>query len=176
MLWRWSKTTEGKIFVSLVCGSSRVIPKGTSIKGQLSIPRAELCAAELLAKRVQIVENDIKIENLLPTQYYTDSEDVLAWINNTKDGSKRYVSNRRQTICKLSKASQWQYIPTRNNPADIGTRPKSIKEVQNSEWTTGPAFLHQEPPVLPSGKDEQKHPQTILHHLKPLYDVSFCCY
>ena len=61
--------TEGHVAVSFVCGSTKVLPKGTSIKGQLSIPRAELCAADELAKQVLQVEKEIDIIGRHPTQY-----------------------------------------------------------------------------------------------------------
>ena len=37
-------TTTGEVFVAFVYGSSNVLPKGTTYKVCLSIPRAELCA------------------------------------------------------------------------------------------------------------------------------------
>ena len=73
-----TETSNGKIHVAFVCGNSKVLPKGTSLKGQLSIPRAELCAAHELAKKVHLTEIDLDINDLLPTKYYSDSEDVLA--------------------------------------------------------------------------------------------------
>ena len=72
-----TQMTQGNIYVRFICGSSRVLPKGTGVKGEISIPRAELCAAENLARRVLQIEKDIQIDNQLPTQYYSDSEDVL---------------------------------------------------------------------------------------------------
>ena len=80
-----TQTTLGNIYVSFIWGGSMVLPKGTTVKSEISIPRAELCAAETLARKVLHIEKEIQIDNLLPTQYYSDSEDVLAWINNTKD-------------------------------------------------------------------------------------------
>ena len=38
-------TTTDEAFVAFVCGSSRLLPIGTTYKGCLAIPRAELCAA-----------------------------------------------------------------------------------------------------------------------------------
>ena len=95
-------TSDNQVHVAFVCGNTKVLPKGVCIKGQLSIPRAELNAAVDLAQKVLEVETDLDIPNLLPTQYYTDSRDVLAWITNdsTKDVLKRYVTSRIDTIQK----------------------------------------------------------------------------
>merc|ERR1712020_825996 len=64
-------TSNGNVYVAFVCGSTKVLPKGTSYKGQLSIPRAELAAAYDLASRVLEVETEIDIPELAPTRYYT---------------------------------------------------------------------------------------------------------
>ena len=148
-----TKTTDGHISVSYVTGHTKVLPKGTSIKGQLSIPRAELCAAYELAKQVHEIETEIDIENLQPTRYFTDSQDVLFWINNTKDGFPRYITSRRQYIRKVSPPEQWQYISTEQNPADIGTRPISVEDLQKSKWLKGPVFLFQD--ILEPPPDDQ---------------------
>ena len=75
-------TTDHSIHVAFVCGNTKVLPKGVCVKGQLSIPRAELNAAVDLAKKVLEVETEIDLPNRQPTIYYSDSKDVLAWIKN----------------------------------------------------------------------------------------------
>ena len=44
-------TEDGSIFVAFVLGASHVLPRNTTFRGTLSIPRAELCAATLLDKK-----------------------------------------------------------------------------------------------------------------------------
>ena len=106
------------------------------------------------------METDLDIPNLLPTQYYTDSRDVLAWITNdsTKEVLKRYVTSRIDTIRKISNPNQWYYIPTADNPADIGTRPISVKNLQASDWLKGPSFLSSNNPHLIPPKTIQTSP------------------
>ena len=132
--------------MAFVTGKSLVLPRGTAIKGQLSIPRAELCAAKLAATTVLQVENDLSIPDHArqDTQFYSDSRVVLDWIKNSKDCFKRYMTSRLQEISNISKPSQWHYVPTDINPADIGTRPISVQYLIASKWTTGPYFLHQD--------------------------------
>ena len=117
-------TTTDETFVSFVCGFSKVLPKGTTFKGCLSIPRAELCAAVALAEKVAEIERELKEageENFicLPTQFFSDSQDVIDWIANTKDRQKRYVASRIARILKTSSISDWKHIPTAWNPADV---------------------------------------------------------
>merc|ERR1712074_470485 len=129
-------------------------PKGVCVKGQLSIPRAELNAAFDLAKKVLDVEQalDLPKDICLPTILYSDSQDVLAWVKNgtTKEPISRYVASRVTTITNITSPSQWVYIPTKDNPADIGTRPVSADNLKASPWLTGPPFLHHENPQTPT--------------------------
>ena len=76
---------NGVIEVSFVAGNSMVIPRGAIVKGMLSIPRAELSAADALASAVMQVENELDIPGLDETLYFSDSEVVLNWINNEVD-------------------------------------------------------------------------------------------
>ena len=101
-------TTTDEIFVSFVCGFSKVLPKGTTFKGCLSIPRAELCAAVALVEKVEEIERELKEageENFicLPTCYFSDSQDVIDWIANTKDRQKRYVASDEQSVANDEK-------------------------------------------------------------------------
>ena len=54
-------TSDESIHTALVCGNSKVLPKGVSIKGQLSIPRCELNAAKDLVEQVLQLEADLDI-------------------------------------------------------------------------------------------------------------------
>ena len=97
-------TSDNTIHVAFVRGSSKVLPKGVCIKGQLSIPRAELNAAKDLTEKVLEVEKELDLPNLHPTIFYSDSRDVLAWVKNdmTNENPKRYVMTRITTIRTLS--------------------------------------------------------------------------
>ena len=77
-----------------------MLPKGVSVKGQLSIPRAELNAAADLATKVLEVESELDLPHRHPTIYYTDSKDVLAWIqnDNPNENPKRYEMSRINKI------------------------------------------------------------------------------
>ena len=79
--------------------------------------------------------------SLRQTSFFTDSADVLAWINNTRDRFPIYVANRVKSIRESSGVQQWHLMPSQQNPADIGTRPLNAEELRKSFWTTGPQFL-----------------------------------
>ena len=126
--------TDGCIQVVFVYGGTRILPKSVSIKGQLSIPRAELGAAKKLAEKVLEIETQLDLPNRQPTTYYSDSSVVLDWIKkaSTKEPLKRYVMSRIQYILNVSSPDQWHYIPMEINPADLGTRPITVKDLQAS--------------------------------------------
>ena len=77
------------------------------------------------------------------------SKVVLGYIQNETKRFYVYVANRVQIIRSVSDPSQWRYINTNNNPADIATRGSNVDKLKDSIWLRGPKFL-EEPnsPVL----------------------------
>ena len=54
-------TTDKQVHVAFVCGNNTILPKGVCVKGQLSIPRCELNATHVLAKKVLEVEQALDL-------------------------------------------------------------------------------------------------------------------
>ena len=52
-----------------------------------------------------------------------------------------FVGNRVAEILDRSTIDQWRHVERVLNPADIGTRRKSVLELEKSEWFTEPAWL-----------------------------------
>lgn len=74
--------------------------------------------------------------------FWTDSMNVLYWINTPANQLKTFVSNRVGQIQSHSNKNQWRHVPTDQNPADIATRDISISELSDSLlWWKGPDFL-----------------------------------
>lgn len=149
-------TDNGQIHVAFLSGSSRVVPKGTYKKGTISIPRAELNAADALAQAILQLHHDLRGEvELQKTRLFTDSHDVMGWLSNSIESFPRYITSRRDRICRITDVSQWEYISRESNPADIGTRPISLSQLDSSDWVRGPKFLHSEPVIIPcEGKNK----------------------
>ena len=127
--------------VGFVKGKSRVLPLRP--KNQ-TIPRAECTASACL---VDLMERSIE-ELRLPAHitvekhYHTDSTAVLACINNTSKRLDVFWANRIGKILLHSIPSQWHFVPTALNPADVGTRPIMPNERDKlNVWLNGPAFL-----------------------------------
>ena len=127
---------EGKIHCSFVLGKSRVAPLKS-----VTIPRMELTAATSLVRLCRMITREIEysIDDIF---YWTDSMSVLRYIMNTKTRFHTFVANRLAVIHESSDISQWNYIETKQNPADLASRGASIEKFRrNSQWFIGPDFL-----------------------------------
>ncbi|CAC5387739.1 unnamed protein product [Mytilus coruscus] len=104
--------------------------------------------------------------------YYTDSRVVLGYICHVCNTTRRfftYVSNRVEKIHKVSEPSQWSYVSTDRNPADLGTRFISSPNMQIiSSWINGPNWLlNKEPfdmvsfPLLSPHDDKEIRPEIV---------------
>ena len=123
---------ESPIDRNLLVAKSRVAPKN------LSIPRLELVAAHTLAKLQNNVENALKSFPIASSHNWVDSVTVLYWLSDRGEWST-FVRNRVKKIKELSSAT-WKYVPTSENPSDLGTRGTSPGKLGES-WFKGPGWL-----------------------------------
>ena len=67
----------------------------------------------------------------------------MHWISKNKNNLKTYVSNR---VAKIQQTNiQILFVPGKENPADLVSKPKPCKDyINNKFWTTGPEFLQLE--------------------------------
>ena len=129
----------GDTHCSLVLGKAKLAP----LK-QLTIPRLELTAAVLAAKLDRCLREELDID-VDKSIFWTDSNIVLQYINNTQKRFRTFVANRIALIRKWSTADQWRHVNTSLNPADDASRGLTAKELKvDGRWTQGPRFLWQE--------------------------------
>ena len=132
--FRWHKLVW--CLVSRLC-------RGTARGGQDSrfglrkIPRLELVAAHMGANLVSNVEKASITVIWSKTHCWSDSTAALHWINGSGD-YRQFVSNRVAKIRGHDRV-QWHYVPTKENPADIGSRGGST--VNDKLWTNSPEWL-----------------------------------
>ena len=131
--------SQGNIACSILLGKARVAP----LK-MVTMPRLELTAATVAVK----LHKQIKEELTLPIHeviFWTDSTIILQYINNSHTRFQTFVANRLATIHDLSNPSQWRYVSSDLNPADIASRGlRPYERAKLKIWLEGPKFLLQE--------------------------------
>ncbi|XP_063758693.1 uncharacterized protein LOC134877201 [Eleginops maclovinus] len=128
---------EGQYHVGFVMGKSKLAPRPAH-----TIPRLELCAAVLAVELYELISDEMDVE-VDTVKFFTDSKIVLGYIHNCTRRFYLYVSNRVTRIRRSTHPSQWHYVPTDLNPADHATRFMPARQLQQSSWLSGPAFLYQ---------------------------------
>ena len=74
--------------------------------------------------------------------FWTDSQVVLSYMKNQTRCFKNFVAHQMQTIKDYSDVAQWQYVPSKSNPAhhvSRGSDGTCLSKVKM--WYEGPKFL-----------------------------------
>ena len=138
---------DGENSVTFVLAKGKVAPVRV-----VSVPRLELLGACLAVRIAKKVTRALKV-NMDTVHFWTDSTDVLCWIRQLSRKFKTFVANRVSYIQEATKPQQWNYVPTKMNPADLVSRGVQGRELPESEsWWNGPGFLQQEETESPSLK------------------------
>ncbi|XP_015122308.1 uncharacterized protein LOC107044789 [Diachasma alloeum] len=132
-----SVDTSGKSDIHLWCAKSRIIP----LKSSQTIPRLELCAAEILTDLYTTVKRATDIK---PTRefFWTDSMITLQWIHKSPHILETFIANRVAKIQQRTDPYDWRHVRTYDNPADAVSRGElPVDFMQNSLWQHGPQWL-----------------------------------
>ena len=130
------KDEQNQVTTALVMAKSRVTP----VKA-VTIPRLELTAALTAVKVSQFLNKELTFKNV-QNYYWTDSKVVLGYIANNSKRFHIYVANRVQQIRNRTEVTEWHYVQTKTNPADLSSRGVTADELVTSQlWWKGPPFL-----------------------------------
>ena len=132
--WRFP-LTNNSFHVALIGSKSRVAPLKV-----VSIPRLELQAALLATRLAKMIADEHKFE-ITRRVFWSDSKTVLYWIKKDPREFKIFVTNRLEEIRSNSLVTEWKWVPTKENPADDGTRFTPDALNKDSRWVLGPTFL-----------------------------------
>ena len=128
---------DKEVFVKFVYGKSRLNP----IRCVQSVPRLELTAAALAVRIKQLLIRELAME-FDSVRLWSDSLIVLSCIRNRTTRFKTFVANRLSLIHSVSEVADWGYVPSKLNPADVGSRGARPDTLQS--WLEGPGFLSQD--------------------------------
>lgn len=149
----------------IVASKTRVAP----LKFQ-SIPRLELQAAVLGTRLAQTITESFA-GRFEKRYFWTDSRDVLCWINSDHRRFSQFVAHRVSEILDGTETSDWLWVPTKMNVADDATKWTTRPDLtSDSRWFKGPKFLWQMEeswPVQPSGNNSTSEEirSTLVGHL-----------
>lgn len=126
--------TDGTYHVQLVTAKSKLVSSST-------IPRAELKAAVMGSVLGHVVKQNLGAQFKSCT-YVTDSTICLFWINQDERPMQIAIRNSVIEVRRFTSPEQWHHIETHNNIADLGTRPATLDEInETSSWQNGKDWM-----------------------------------
>ena len=142
---------------------SRVAPMKT-----LTLPRLELQGAVLAIRLKETIVKEFNY-SLNSIFFWTDSMLNLQYIKKEDKRFKTFVGNRISEIHEQSEPSQWRFVPSKLNPADLASRGAYLSdENEASMWFTGPNFLlldESEWPATSVSPIDSNNEEIRSHHL-----------
>lgn len=126
---------NGQFYVSIVSAKARVAP----VKS-MTIPRLELQGCVTGALLAQTIETEIDIR-ISKKYFWTDSKVVISWLQ-TKERLNMFVGSRITSILERSKVSEWHWLKSEMNVADLATKDHDLTSELMKKWLKGPDFLY----------------------------------
>ncbi|XP_058445830.1 uncharacterized protein LOC131426993 [Malaya genurostris] len=125
--------------MNIICSKSRILPRKKNKQKEITTPKAELLAAMLLSqltvKMLAAIDSDFSSVRL-----WSDSQIVLCWLQKSPEALTVFVGYRVRQIQQLTADYNWQYIPSKENPADLISRGVSPSELERRQlWWHGPS-------------------------------------
>lgn len=143
VIYLCSINADGERTSMLITSKTKVAPTKLGANGSsiTTIPRLELCAAQLLAITMANIRPALGLDDV-PYTMWTDASIVLDWLRKSPATLKPYVANRVHSIQQQSDISNWHHVRTKFNPADCASRGLTAEALVNHPlWWHGPPSL-----------------------------------
>ena len=156
-----------QVHCAFVMGKARVAPLKS-----ITIPRMELTAAVVASRMDKLWRKELQMP-LQESVFWTDSTSVLKYIRNETARFKTFVANRVSEILTLSNSSQWRYVNTSSNPADLASRGARVESFLKADfWVSGPKFLVEPEMKWPISPDVAGKVSAEDPEVKPVISVN----
>ncbi|XP_047992845.1 uncharacterized protein LOC125231433 [Leguminivora glycinivorella] len=148
--------TEEHVSTSFLMSKCRITP--AEDKSDLKIPRLELLGCLIGSRLLKYVKSHLDL-NICKIYLWTDSQVVLAWIESSRL-LPPFVLRRVNEIKQIKDmlGVEQRYVNSKQNPADIATRPE-LWHQKRDLWLHGPDFLLQDQNNWPK---QQKNEELCL--------------
>ncbi|XP_037818450.1 uncharacterized protein LOC119608194 [Lucilia sericata] len=140
----------------------------------VSLPRKELCGAELMATMIESIQSQLNLRDY-KLFLWTDSTIVLAWLQKPPNRWKTFVENRVSSIIEKVGNKFWSHVDSKNNPADLASRGLTVSQLMNNDlWWHGPSWLRlpqnqwPKPPSSCFTTDEEAKPIQVYKRIPNL--------
>ena len=118
-----------------------VTSKSRISKHNITILRLKLISTHVRANLVQNVKISIRKSKLEIIQKLDRQPVVLYWLN--EKGNYKQLAGNRVNKIREKEFINWYYVPTKENPADIGSRGSLIANISRV-WKEDPSWLPDE--------------------------------
>ena len=167
---------NGTTSCRLVVAKTRVTPIKT-----VTMPRLELCAAEMVADLLFTTQQTLQIPDV-ELWGWSDSTIAIAWLRQSPSKFKTYVANRVASAARSLSQEAWLHVPTAENPADCASRGISAQDLKDHLlWWNGPPWLQIDPIAIPDQPDDaeyKKHQEleakpAVVHIIQAVADTGW---
>ena len=121
----------------------RFVAARGKVNAKLTLPKAELAAARILASLVHTIKEFLDLDETIKVHLFSDSMITLYWLGQDPSKWNIFVSNAVSHIQKYTAKEDWKYVSTEQNPADLLTRPQTLQSLMTATciWWEGPPFV-----------------------------------